>query len=65
MKKALMIATAAGFLGATTLAPTPASAMFSFLPLVVAAKQNEAATKAAPAKKAKATKAAKMSKKKG
>ena len=64
MKKILMIATGAAFLGGTALAPTPASAMFPFLPIVLLAKQNEA-PKAKPAAKAKKTMAkAKKSKKK-
>jgi hypothetical protein len=33
MKKTILIASAAAFLGTATLAPTPAAAMFPFLPI--------------------------------
>lgn len=40
MKKALIIATATAFLGTSTLIPTPASAMFFLLPIVLLSKQD-------------------------
>ncbi len=69
MKKTLLVGTAAAFLGAATLAPTPAAAVFPFLPFFVAAKvsPNWSAPKPAPkkvVKKAKKKKVAKKSSKK-
>ena len=69
MKKALLIATAIGFLGTSTLAPTPASAMWPFLPFMLMAKKDPNFSASTPAakkvvKKAKKTKTAKKSSKK-
>ena len=64
MKKALLVATAAAFLGTATLAPTPASAVFPFLPIALAAKVNPNFAAKAPAEKKVVKKAKKKSAKK-
>ncbi len=66
MKKALLIATATAFLGGSTLAPTPAHAVFPLLPLFIGAKvsPNWGPKKAEPKKAVKVTKNKKSKKKK-
>ncbi len=66
MKKALLIATATAFLGSSTLASTPAHAVFLALPLFLAAKVDPywGPKKAEPKKAVKVAKHKKSKKKK-
>jgi len=65
MKKALLIATATAFLGTSTLAPTPAQAMFFALPFFIGAKVDPNwGPKKAETKKVKVAKQKKSKKKK-